>query len=131
MIATFKKAETATKLSLILTILFNSVSSEKIHKVKCYLLNSMYTYMTYHDIQKQKTKNVAWIMAVLQIAVSIGGYWWLLNYRGRGWGLFFEKLEKKQEKLEKKAKLPARGIEPRISVWKAGLLTIRPRNFLL
>ena len=59
MIATFKKAETATKLSLILTILFNSVSSEKIHKVKCYLLNSMYTYMTYHDIQKQKTKNVA------------------------------------------------------------------------
>jgi hypothetical protein len=44
---------------------------------------------------------------------------------------FFEKLEKKQEKLEKKAKLPARGIEPRISVWKAGLLTIRPLNFLL
>jgi hypothetical protein len=44
---------------------------------------------------------------------------------------FFEKLEKNQEKLEKKAKLPARGIEPRISVWKAGLLTIRPRNFLL
>jgi hypothetical protein len=40
---------------------------------------------------------------------------------------FFEKLEKKQEK----AKLPARGIEPRISVWKAGLLTIRSRNFLL
>ena len=44
---------------------------------------------------------------------------------------FFEKLEKKQEKLEKKAKLPAKGIEPRISVWKAGLLTIRPPNFLL
>jgi hypothetical protein len=44
---------------------------------------------------------------------------------------FFEKLEKKQEKLEKKAKLAARGIEPQISVWKAGLLTIRPRNFLL
>ena len=43
---------------------------------------------------------------------------------------FFEKLEKKQEKLEKKAKLPARGIEPQIFVWKAGLLTIRPRNFL-
>ena len=41
---------------------------------------------------------------------------------------FFEKLEKKQEKLEKKAKLPARGIEPQISVWKAGLLTIRPQN---
>ena len=59
MIATFEKAETATKLSLILTILFNSVISEKIHKVKCYLLNSMYTYMRYHDIQKHKTKNVA------------------------------------------------------------------------
>jgi hypothetical protein len=44
---------------------------------------------------------------------------------------FFEKLEKKQEKLEKKAKLLARGIEPRMSVWKAGLLTIRPQNFLL
>ena len=102
MIATFKKAETATKLSLILTILFNSVNSEKIHKVKCYLLNSMYTYMTYHDIQKQKTKNVAWIMAVLQVAVIISGYWWLLNYRGRGWGLFFEKLEKIRKKLEKK-----------------------------
>ena len=34
---------------------------------------------------------------------------------------FFEKLEKK---------LPARGIEPQITVWKAGLLTIRPQNFL-
>jgi hypothetical protein len=44
---------------------------------------------------------------------------------------FFEKLEKKARKTRKKAKLPARGIEPQISVWKAGLLTIRPRNFLL
>jgi hypothetical protein len=45
---------------------------------------------------------------------------------------FFEKLEKKQEKLEKTTKLLARGIEPRISVWKAGLLTIiRPQHFLL
>ena len=33
----------------------------------------------------------------------------------------FEKLEK----LEKNTKLPERGIEPQISVWKAGLLTIR------
>ena len=37
----------------------------------------------------------------------------------------------KARKTRKKAKLPARGIKPRISVWKAGLLTIRPRNFLL
>ena len=44
---------------------------------------------------------------------------------------FFEKLEKNARKTRKKAKPPARGIEPRISVWKAGLLTIRPRNFLL
>ena len=35
---------------------------------------------------------------------------------------FFEKLEKK---------LPARGIKPWIAVRKAGLITIRPRNFLL
>ena len=27
--------------------------------------------------------------------------------------------------------MPARGIEPRVTVWMAGLLTIRPRNFLL
>jgi hypothetical protein len=44
---------------------------------------------------------------------------------------FFEKLEKKARKTRKKAKLPARGIEPRNSVWKADLLTIRPQNFLL
>ena len=39
---------------------------------------------------------------------------------------FFEKLEKKC----KKAKLPEEGIEPQISEWKAGLLTIRPPNFI-
>ena len=59
--------------------------------------------------------------------MGIGGFW-TTEAKAEA---FFEKLEKKQEKLEKKAKLPARGIEPRIPVWKAGLLTIRPRNFLL
>ena len=44
---------------------------------------------------------------------------------------FFEKLGKKAKKLEKNTKLPARGIEPRITVWKAGLLTTRPQNFLI
>jgi hypothetical protein len=45
-------------------------------------------------------------MAVMQIAVLIGGYWWLLNYRLR---TFFEKLEKKQEKLVKKSKTASKG----------------------
>ena len=41
--------------------------------------------------------------------------------------MIFEKLVKPLKKI----KLPEGGIEPQISEWKAGLLTIRPPNFIL
>jgi hypothetical protein len=48
-------------------------------------------------------------MVVLQIAVMIGGYWWLLNPKRPRLRPFFEKLEKKQDKLEKN-KTASKGI---------------------
>ena len=59
--------------------------------------------------------------------MGIGGFW-ATEAEAEA---FFEKLEKKSKEKQKKVKLPARGFETRISVWKAGPLTIRPRNFLL
>ena len=54
-------------------------------------------------------------------------YWWVLvafELQRPRLRPFFEKLKKQTRKTRKKAKLPARGIEPQIFVWKAGLLTI-------
>ena len=54
-------------------------------------------------------------------------YWWILvafELQRPRLRPFFEKLKKQTRKTRKKAKLPARGIEPQIFVWKAGLLTI-------